>query len=263
VKPSWIAGSLAALCVAIATAWFAGTYLYARGHLRFNYPSETRYPVRGIDVSHHQGRVDWDKAASAPLAFAFIKASEGADHRDREFAANWQAAADAGIARGAYHFFTFCTPGAPQARHFLDVVGEVRGELPLAVDVEFAGNCKNWVDIDSIRTELRAFLGLVEAEGGHKPVLYAPRDAYEEIVAGYFDDHVLWLRDLLEEPRRGDWRFWQYADNGRVPGFETLVDLNVFRGTRDELFGLVSTTQGVAPGSDRRGYGQAIHDVEQ
>lgn len=240
MKLASVAGSVVLLAVVAASTWFAGKSLYSQGLLRFNYPSRTRYPIRGIDVSHHQGRVDWKVAATENIDFAFIKASEGADHLDREFAANWHGAATAGIARGAYHFFTFCTPGDSQAEHFRNVAGDGDGELPPAVDVEFSGNCKSWTSIDSIRAELRVFLERTERSDGRRPILYAPRDAYAQILAGHFDEYPLWLRDLLAEPERGSWQFWQYADNGRVAGFTTLVDLNAFRGTPAEFSELVA-----------------------
>lgn len=240
MKLASVAGSVVLLAVLAASTWFAAKSLYSRGLLRFNYPSHTRYPIRGIDVSHHQGKVDWTATATENIHFAFIKASEGADHLDREFDANWDGAAAAGIARGAYHFFTFCTPGDLQAGHFHNVAGDGDGELPHAVDVEFSGNCKNWTSIDSIRAELRIFLERTELNDGRRPILYAPRDAYAQILAGHFDEYPLWLRDLLAEPGHGSWQFWQYADNGRVAGFATLVDLNVFRGTPAEFSELVA-----------------------
>src|SRR5438128_304537 len=70
------------------------------------HPSDARYPEQGIDVSHHQGAIDWAVLPAQGVDFAYIKATEGGDHVDRLFARNWQAAADAGMKRGAYHFFT-------------------------------------------------------------------------------------------------------------------------------------------------------------
>lgn len=97
----------------------SGSFLYERGYVRLNYPSSRTYPVRGVDVSSHQGKIDWGRLTrETRIDFAFIKASEGARLRDRRFLANW-AAADGHAARGAYHFFTFCSPGAAQARNFI------------------------------------------------------------------------------------------------------------------------------------------------
>ncbi len=86
--------------------------------------------------------IDWKRLAAQPnVRFAIMKATEGGDHRDRRFAENWQAAEDAGIVRGAYHFFTFCRPGREQAQNVLATVPVEPGTLPIAVDLEFTGNC--------------------------------------------------------------------------------------------------------------------------
>src|SRR5205823_659757 len=65
----------------------------------------------GIDVSEHQGRVDWRAVAADGFEYAYVKATEGADHVDDDFSRNWTGAATAGITRGAYHFFSFCSAG--------------------------------------------------------------------------------------------------------------------------------------------------------
>jgi len=233
-------GVLALLVLAVAAA--AASSLYERGLIRLNYPSTARYPVRGVDVSHHQGRIDWSAVRAAGIAFAFIKASEGADHRDREFDRNWVGARQVGLSRGAYHFFTFCSPGAAQAENFIAAVGGSFGELPPVADVEFAGNCRQWESIDRIREELRSFLGRLEESARVRPILYFTEDAHSRILEGHFDAYPIWPRSVLlplSESRFGSWLFWQFADNGRVRGIDTLADLNVFRGAQVEFESLV------------------------
>lgn len=61
----------------------------------------------GVDVSNHQGVIEWERVSADGISFAYIKATEGGDHVDAQFYANWRAAATAGLDRGAYHFFTF------------------------------------------------------------------------------------------------------------------------------------------------------------
>src|SRR5436190_23267235 len=63
-------------------------------------PSEKRHHSHGIDVSHHQGHIAWTKLPRQGVDFAYIKATEGADHFDRRFSINWRAARAAGIRRG-------------------------------------------------------------------------------------------------------------------------------------------------------------------
>jgi lysozyme len=96
--------------------------------------------VQGIDVSHHQGPINWDEVAGDDVRFAWIKATEGGDWEDPRFDENWAGAGAAGVPRGAYHFFTLCRPAAEQAAWFLSVAPA--GELPTAVDLEYGGELR-------------------------------------------------------------------------------------------------------------------------
>lgn len=194
-------------------------------------PSTSRFPVRGIDVSHHQGIIDWAQVKASGQRFAFIKATEGADFRDTRFTENWQSARAAGLVTGAYHFFTFCTPGLAQADNFLSVAPLDAPVLPLSVDVEFTGNCVSWENVDTIRRELLAFVAHVRSRAGHSPLLYTTEEVRAELVPAELHSERYWLRSLWGEPSGGiEWQFWQYSDSGSVPGIRTLVDLNVFSG---------------------------------
>jgi lysozyme len=234
-----------ALAVALAALAAAlGTRLYRSGDLRFNYPSRARFPIQGIDVSHHQGVIGWAELRAAGVEFVFIKATEGEDHHDRRFSENWHGAGQAGLLRGAYHFFTFCTSGAAQAEHFVATIAALERELPPVADVEFSGNCRGWLSIDAIRSELSLFLRSVERQLGWRPAIYVTSDSHRRIVEKRFGQYPLWVRDLFFEPRSawyGAWRFWQFADNARLPGIEGPVDLNVFCCARNELDALRPT----------------------
>lgn len=215
--------------------------LYWLGLVQLNHPSLATYPVRGIDVSHHQGAIEWPRIVSeSEIAFAYIKASEGGTLRDPRFKHNWEASS--AIARGAYHFFTFCTDGQAQAKNFLEVA-PTDGDLPAAVDIEFGGNCRSWTSIEDIRAELAEFLSILEAQYSRRPVLYVTRKSYGRIIRGPFDSYPLWVRETVVHPPAdlyGDWLFWQYAGNGRMSGIDPRVDLNVFRRGSKEFKQLVS-----------------------
>lgn len=188
-------------------------------------------------MSHHQRRIDWAKLRAEGYDFAFIKATEGGDYRDPLFTANWPAAERAGLARGAYHFFTFCTAGDKQAANFLAVVAPGQAMLPPAVDIEFHGNCAQPPPAADIRAELATFLQRVEASYARRPILYVTNRSYKQIVGGGFSDYPIWARNIFREPRVEGWTFWQYADRGRVDGVAGLVDLDLYRGTREEFLG--------------------------
>lgn len=201
------------------------------------HPSAENYPVRGIDVSHHQGVIDWQKVAGAGVAFAYMKATEGGDFSDRRFAQNWREAGMTGLRRGAYHFFTFCRPGVDQAAHFIRTVPADPDMLPPAVDLEFGGNCSKNAGRLDVDKELPAFLDIVEAHYGRKALLYATPEFYDAHMAGKPIKNPLWLRSILFEPDYNEqpWTLWQYHNRGRVAGIKGPVDRNVFAGSRQEF----------------------------
>jgi len=183
----------------------------------------------GIDVSHHQGEIDWSRVASDDIDFAYIKATQGSDFLDPRFLENWSAAAEAGLERGAYHFFTLCRPGREQAEHFLAAAPD--GDLPLAVDLELAGNCSERPPADDVMAELGDFLAAVEADRGEQVVLYVGDDW--EAVYPVRDEFKgpLWHRRILRRPDRNDWWIWQFSGMSHVDGVGGDVDLNVMRST--------------------------------
>jgi lysozyme len=222
-------------CLAVIVAAIA-TFFYV---LNFQ-PDRSLYPVRGIDVSHHQAAIDWPLVAAHDVSFAFIKATEGGDVVDARFKTNWDGARAAGIAVGAYHFFTFCRPGAEQAANLIATVPRAEPSLPVVVDLEFGGNCSTLPKPQGLATELGAFLGIVESWYGHQAVLYVTRDfldTYGSILPG----RRLWVRSIGWFPGTPNWLFWQYHSRGHVAGISGDVDLNVLQGNSATLTGLLAT----------------------
>jgi len=183
----------------------------------------------GIDVSAHQGSIDWPRVAADGVEFAYIKASEGGDWVDDHFARNWQGAGDAGLKRGAYHFFTLKRPGAEQAANFLRVAPPDPDSLPPVVDLEFGGNSKERPDRKLVLGELKVFVDSVEKAHGRPIILYL----LPEFEARYQVRQVLvreiWLRNLGARPSHQEWRIWQYTPIGRISGIRGGVDLNLMK----------------------------------
>jgi lysozyme len=217
-----IAGALAALCAAVAALTLA---------LGFWAPWADKY-VRGIDVSQHQGAIDWRAVAASGVRFAYIKASEGGDYRDPMFATNWRNAARAGLKRGAYHFFTLCRSGRAQAANFIAAVPRDPDALPPAVDLEHMGPCRHGPTTQDAAGEIAAYADEIEAHYGVRPILYtsAPFDAAH--LKGVFAQERFWVRSLYQWPgyRRTQWIIWQRDHRAKVPGVSGPVDLNDFRG---------------------------------
>lgn len=183
----------------------------------------------GLDVSNHQGVIDWERVAADDIDFVYIKATEGGDFVDARFEDNWRGAGAAGLYRGAYHFFTLCRSGVDQARNFLNVVPYVEAELPLAVDLELGGNCAARPPTEGVLAEVEAFIDVVETETGTKLVLYVLEDFNQLYPALDRFDRARWERRILLRPR-GDWFIWQFTFEGAVDGVDGGVDINVMGG---------------------------------
>ncbi len=182
----------------------------------------------GIDVSAHQGKIDWESVAADGIDVAYIKATEGGDFVDDRFAANWRGSGAAGVEHGAYHFFTLCTGGTIQAANFLSIAPPRPDALPPAVDLELAGNCADRPDDEDVGASLREFLALVEGAWRREAVLYVGDDWEREYRTRDVLDRPLWLRRFFIRPD-GDWVVWQLHGWGRVDGIDGPVDLDVMR----------------------------------
>jgi lysozyme len=195
------------------------------------------YDVIGVDVSGHQGDIDWTLLTAGGVAFAYIKATEGGDFRDKQFQKNWDGARATGMLRGAYHFFTQCRSGADQAANFIETVPRDAGVLPPALDAEHMGPCPHGQTVADIRGEMLLFMNLVEAHYGKRPVVYVTQEFHQTYLDGYFETESFWVRSLFLSPsiRQHRWVFWQFHHRGRRPGIRGPVDLDAFRGSARDL----------------------------
>ncbi len=198
------------------------------------------YAVHGVDVSRFQGDVDWSSAAGAGISFAYIKATEGGDLADPQFAAHWYGTAQAGIPRGAYHFWFNCRSGAEQAAWFIQNVPRESGALPPVLDVEWTQSrrCPMRPEPATVRAEMNSFLTIVGQHYGRWPVIYTSVDYYEDNQLWQLQGYEFWLRSVAGHPNQvfsgQNWTFWQYTGTGLAPGFRGHVDLNTFAGSPEE-----------------------------
>lgn len=239
-KRRWVKW-VAIFAVLLLFACICASFVFSvyNGYIHINDYSASKYDIHGVDVSHYQGEIDWNKLASQDVRFAYIKATEGSSHVDDKFAVNYKDAQEAGIRVGAYHFFSYDSAGATQAENFINTVDACEGMMPPVADVEFYGDKNsNPPKAEDVRRELGDFLDALEETYGMKPAIYTTEDLHERYIKGYFDEYPLWIRSIWSTPDRDiNWTFWQYTDRGRLEGFsgdETFIDLNVFYGTADE-----------------------------
>jgi lysozyme len=201
---------------------------------RFGIRLPLRYAVHGIDVSHHNARIDWDKLKKAKgesvrIDFAYLKATEGATHLDRQFARNWREARRVGIRRGAYHFYNPRVYSNQQAENFIRQVKMQPGDLPPVLDLEVEAGKPPEIIIKGVRN----WLTIVENHYGVRPIIYVNEHFYKKYIAGNFDEYPLWLAgysrvhldDLAEA---ANVLLWQHSEKGYVDGIRGFVDFNVF-----------------------------------
>lgn len=208
-------------------------------------PRQVRYPefgisipqgygIHGIDVSKYQQTIAWQSVSemsvqNVRLGFAFMKATEGNGNSDSYFKRNWRKSKEAGLVRGAYHFFIATKDGRKQAENFIDRVRLETGDLPPVLDVEQTFR----TSAIKLRKEVKTWLDVVGLYYGVTPIIYTNADFYEKYLRGYFDDYPLWVAHYFQpdQPRISrEWSFWQHSEQGRVNGIIPKVDFNVFNG---------------------------------
>lgn len=240
----YVLGGLLFISVACAALYFFFVNPYSfRWRAMLGEPTYPEgYDIRGIDISHYQGEIQWDMLRNAtinndPIRFVFIKATEGISLMDENFNENFYQAKNNDFIRGAYHFFTpDCSPER-QARYFLHQVHLEPGDLPPVLDVEKIGNLSR----QELRQRVKRWLDIVENAYGVKPILYTGYkfkttylndtifNAYPYWIAHYYVDRLRY---------QGPWSFWQHTDRGRVAGITGDVDVNIFNGNLEQLMNL-------------------------
>ena len=184
----------------------------------------------GLDVSHHQGVINWEKLMTESgfdtlIHFVYCKATEGNTHFDREWVTNRTILNEMGIPNGAYHFFTPTDPPLPQAEHFLNRWVRRDIDLPPVLDVETEG----FSDEDLI-AKMKIWLDHVEKVSGMRPIIYTSLHYYETKFQKEFLNYKFWVAAYSRKPSCIDDKriiHWQYSESARLPGIKEKVDLNV------------------------------------
>ncbi|KAI0280530.1 glycoside hydrolase family 25 protein [Russula aff. rugulosa BPL654] len=183
---------------------------------------------QGIDVSNHQGTIDWKKVKSQGVAFAYIKATEGTN---AYFSRNYIGATNNSIIRGAYHFaHPGNSSGAAQATYFLAHGGGWTSDgitLPGAVDLE--GDCSG-LSASQIVAWIKDFSDTYHSKTKRYPVIYVTTSWWNQCTGKstvFGSTSPLWIASWASDigPLPAGWRsatFWQYADSGPYPGDQDL-----------------------------------------
>lgn len=192
----------------------------------------------GIDVSHHQGKINWAAAAADGVDFALIRMgyrgySEGGIFTDSSFAYNLDQAQKQGVAVGLYFFSQAITveEAEEEARYLLAGLGDTVITGPIVFDwEEIAGTDArtDYVKRETLTDMAAAFCAVIE-EAGHKAMVYFNQETgYFHYDLSRLEQYGFWLAEYKSHPSfYYDFDIWQYSSTGRVAGIQGSVDLNL------------------------------------
>lgn len=238
----WMGGGLVVLgYILVFYYFFVGPFGFRWRALYGDTSYPDGYEIHGIDISHHQGTIDWEKLRNNgmiekwPVRFVMIKATEGASNLDENFNDNFYQAREYGFIRGAYHFWSIHSSGKAQAEYFLKQVKLEDGDLPPVLDVEHKAQDQSAQDF---KLSVLTWLRIVEKKYGVKPIIYT----YYKFKMTYlsdpvFDQYPYWIAHYYVDKveYKGKWKFWQHTDCGRLPGIKGYVDFNIYNGSYYDL----------------------------
>jgi len=183
----------------------------------------------GIDISHHQKKIDWNKVKEwkgNPIQFVYIKATEGATYQDKKYQTYLKGAKENGFKVGSYHYFRTSSSPEDQFKNYKQHVKKDMQDLIPMVDVE---DKKKW-NTKTFHKNLQIFLDLVEDHYGVKPMIYCVNSFYNlNLSRGYEDYKFMVGRYGPNQPNMrhgGPWTIWQFSETGKINGIERPVDID-------------------------------------
>ena len=257
--PSWLKWGIFLFICSIYSILFYNLFVSPTGFRWRAIYGDPDYPIgytiHGIDVSRYQGSINWNRLRNAmiersPIRFIIIKSTEGGNHIDTNFRENFSNAKEAGFIRGAYHFWSNNSTARRQAYYFLAMVHLEPGDLPPVLDIE---NKPQNISTEEFQQNILTWLHIVEDKYHVKPIIYTYykfKDLY--LSDSRFDDYPYWIAHYYVDKMeyKGDWKFWQHTDAGRLPGINGYVDLDIYNGSFYDLQQLliqeVMPSQGVS-----------------
>jgi len=199
--------------------------------------------LTGIDVSHHQGHINWTKVERDPqhIDFAFVKRTQADDFVDNKSAYNLSGAQTHVPIVGTYHFLVASHIADPikQAEYYFDHISHLIGTTLCAVDVESIAALNSYPDeVDAHKFGNR----FAELSGDHHLFVYTGRWYWQQLIRNPYGADIgpLWHSSYTENPGTvyGGWdriTMWQYTNKGIVSGIPNRVDMNRYYGSAGTL----------------------------
>ena len=181
--------------------------------------------IHGIDMSHYQGDIFWEKIGdNSKMAYVYLKATEADNNIDDRYEHNIRMAQKYGLKVGSYHFFRPRKELKQQLENFMSQCRPEEQDLIPMIDVE----TKSRMGTEAFCDSLHKFLLMVEEAYGQKPLVYTYRNFYNKYLVGRIDEYKLMIAQYTDyEPVLSDDRdiiIWQYTAKGRINGVNTFVD---------------------------------------
>ncbi len=210
-------------------------HYFSSSNGRLSYRGSGSSSKTGVDVSDHQGDIDWDAVAADDIEFAFIRVgyrgtTEGHLYPDSTFAYNINAAQAAGLDCGVYFFSQAKTveEAHEEAAFVLGLIAPYELQYPVVFDYEAHGDSRTAnVDDETVTACARAFADDLQS-AGYTVMLYGNYYDLERMNLGELSDLDIWFAEYDDRPsytRR--FTIWQYTSEGTVDGIGGGVDLNL------------------------------------
>ncbi|SCK11847.1 Lyzozyme M1 (1,4-beta-N-acetylmuramidase), GH25 family [Streptomyces sp. WMMB 714] len=212
-------------------------------------PESLAATVEGVDVSGHQGNVNWSSLWGSGVKFAYVKATEGTSYRNPYFTQQYNGSYNIGMIRGAYHFaLPNNSSGAAQANYFADHGGGWSKDgktLPGVLDIEYnpyGATCYG-LSQSAMVNWIKDFTNTYKSRTGRDAVIYTTTDWWTTCTGnngGFGNTNPLWIARYASAPGAlpngwGFHTFWQYTSTGPIVG-----DHNSFNGSMDRLKALAN-----------------------
>jgi GH25 family lysozyme M1 (1,4-beta-N-acetylmuramidase) len=206
--------------------------------------------IKGIDVSHYQGNIDFSKVKNEGVLVVFIKATDGKTYKDPNFKINYDNAKANDLLVGAYHFLRGNSV-EDEVENFLSVVGALDFDCKLVIDAEV-----NLGSVDITSKQVKGFCDLLKSQE-KEVVLYTGDNFYKTNLNDSIKDIPLWIARYSEsKPEAKNYIGWQYTSSGSVDGISGRVDLNEF--TEDILI-----NKNISPEAPKRQTNEEILNLQK
>ena len=183
---------------------------------------------KGIDISHHQGDIDFD-SLKGNIDFAMVRTSYGSFYEDKKYKQNIKGLERINVPYGFYHFSyaTSVESAKKEAKGFINIIKKYNPTYPIVIDIEWSNRTEN-VRADTLISITDTICSMIE-KAGYYAMIYANLDYFNnKLNDSRLDKYDKWLAEWKSNPTyKKSFGIWQYSSKGQIPGINGNVDLNI------------------------------------